>query len=67
MILTESATLNYSDVFYSFFTNNDSICHDKAKYHYLVYVYSGEMLLVKNGKEISIRSGQCVFIVETIV
>lgn len=62
MILTESATLNYSDVFYSFFTNNDSICHDKAKYHYLVYVYSGEMLLVENGKETSIRSGQCVFI-----
>lgn len=62
MILTESATLNYSDVFYSFFTNNDSICHDKAVSHYLVYVYSGEMLLVENGKEISIRSGQCVFI-----
>lgn len=62
MILTESATLNYSDVFYSLFTNNDSICHDKAKHHYLVYVYSGEMLLVEKGKEISIRSGQCVFI-----
>ncbi|MCD7972865.1 MAG: AraC family transcriptional regulator [Candidatus Azobacteroides sp.] len=62
MILTESATLNYSDVFYSFFTNNDSICHDKAKFHYLVYVYSGEMLLVENGKEISVRSGQCIFI-----
>lgn len=62
MILTDSATLNYSDVFYSFFANQDSICHDKAKFHYLVYVYSGEMLLVENGKEISIRSGQCVFI-----
>lgn len=62
MILTESATLNYSDVFYSFFTNNDSICHDKAKFHYLVYVYSGEMLLEENGKEVSVRAGQCVFI-----
>lgn len=54
MILTESATMNYSDVFYSFFTSNVSICHDKAKCHYLVYVYSGEMLLEENGKEISI-------------
>ncbi len=62
MILTESATLNYSDVFYSFFTKNDSICHDKAVSHYLVYIYSGEMLLVENGKEISIRAGECVFI-----
>lgn len=62
MTLPESATLNYSDVFYSFFTNNDSICHDKAKYHYLVYVYSGEMLLEENGKEISVRGGECVFI-----
>lgn len=62
MTLTKSATLNYSDIFYSFFTNNDSICHDKAKYHYLVYVYSGEMILEEDSKEISIRSGQCVFI-----
>lgn len=62
MLLTESATLNYSDVFYSFFTHNDSICHDKAVSHYLVYIYSGEMLLVENGKEISIRAGECVFI-----
>lgn len=62
MPLTESATLNYSDVFYSFFTKNDSICHDKAKYHYLVYIYSGEMLLGENNKEISVRGGECVFI-----
>lgn len=62
MALTESTTLNYSDVFYSFFTRNDSICHDKAKFHYLVYVYSGEMLLGENDKEISVRGGECVFI-----
>jgi len=62
MSLTESTTLNYSDVFYSFFTKNDSICHDKAVSHYLVYLYSGEMLLVENGKEISVRGGDCVFI-----
>lgn len=62
MTLTESATLNYSDVFYSFFTNNDSICHDKAKFHYLVYVYSGEMLIEEHGKEFSVRAGQCIFI-----
>lgn len=30
MTFVESATLNYSDVFYSFFTKNDSICHNKA-------------------------------------
>lgn len=62
MLLTESATLNYSDVFYSFFTKNDSICHDKAVSHYLVYIYSGEMLLIENDKEISVRAGECVFI-----
>lgn len=60
--LRESATLNYSDVFYSFFTKNDSICHDKAVSHYLVYIYSGEMLLTENGKEISVRAGECIFI-----
>lgn len=60
--LTESVTLNYSDVFYSFFTKNDSICHDKAVAHYLVYIYSGEMLFTENGKEISIRAGECIFV-----
>lgn len=60
--LTESATLNYSDVFYSFFTKNDSICHDKAVAHHLIYVYSGEMLFTENGKEISIRAGECIFV-----
>lgn len=62
MSFAESATLNYSDVFYSFFTKNDSICHNKAKYHYLVYVYSGEMLLREKDKEISVRGGECLFI-----
>lgn len=62
MAITESCTLNYSDVFYSFFTANDSICHDKAVSHFLVYVYSGEMLLEENGQEISVRAGECIFI-----
>lgn len=62
MVFSESATLNYSDVFYSFFTKNDSICHDKAKFHYLVYLYSGEMLLGEKGKEMSVRGGECLFI-----
>lgn len=62
MAFAESTTLNYSDVFYSFFTKNDSICHDKAKFHYLVYVYSGEMLLEENDKEIPVRGGECLFI-----
>jgi len=62
MAITDTVTLNYSDVFYSFFTNDDSICHDKAVSHYLVYVYSGEMFLEVKGKEFSIRSRECIFI-----
>jgi len=62
MAITETTVLNYSDVFYSFFANNDYICHDKAVSHFLVYVYSGEMLLVENGNDISVRSGECIFV-----
>lgn len=62
MKIVKTATLNYSNVFYSFFTNNDSICHDKAVSHFLVYIYSGEMLLVEKGREISVKAGECVFI-----
>jgi hypothetical protein len=46
MTFSGSATLNYSDVFYSFFTKNDYTCHDRAESHFLTYLYSGEMLLV---------------------
>ena len=62
MAFSESCTLNYSDVFYSFFSKEDYVCIDKAVSHYFVYVYSGEMLLNDNGREIQVTGGQCVFI-----
>jgi len=62
MTISETKTLNYSDVFYSYFANNDSICHDKAVSHFLVYIYSGEMFLEEGGNEISVRAGECIFI-----
>jgi len=62
MSLAKSATLNYLNVFYSFFINNDSICHDKVINHYLVYVYSGEMILKEDNKEIIVSGGECIFI-----
>lgn len=62
MAFSESCTLNYSDVFYSFFAKEDYVCLDKAVSHYFVYIYSGEMLLNENGREILVSGGQCVFI-----
>jgi AraC-like DNA-binding protein len=62
MTFSASSTLNYSDVFYSFFTRDDYVCHDRAEAHFLTHLYSGEMLIVERGNEIAVRKGECAFI-----
>jgi len=54
--------LNYSDIFYSFFSEEDVICHDKADIHFLMYVCSGEMTAEENERIFSVKAGECVFV-----
>lgn len=58
----ESITFNYSDIFFSNYFNNDTKCTHMAKNHYLVYVYSGEVLVEEGNRKTEIRKGECAFI-----
>lgn len=58
----ESITFKYSDIFFSHYFNNDTKCTHMAKNHYLVYVYSGEVLVEEGDHRITIGKGECAFI-----
>ncbi len=58
----ESLRFKYSDIFFSYFFNNESSCAHMARNHAMVYIYSGEMLLEEGNKKTVIRKGESVFI-----
>lgn len=58
----ESITFNYSDVFFSHYFDNDTKCTHMAKNHYLVYIYSGELLIEEGETRTTVHKGECVFI-----
>lgn len=60
--ITESLRINYSDIFFSCYFNNEVSCHKKIEDHTLVYVYAGELLVDENDKKTKIHGGECVFI-----
>lgn len=55
-------SMNYSDIWYSYFNNEESKCHDKAVVHFMMYVISGEVTAEENGKVHSVKAGQCIFV-----
>lgn len=57
-----SLTFNYSDVFFSYYFNNDQTCAHMVKDHMLVYVYSGELLVTDGCREMNICSCECAFL-----
>jgi len=58
----QSVIFTYSDIFFSYYFNNDTFCSHSQPNHALSYVYSGEMVLTEGDKELSVRKGECVFI-----
>ena len=54
--------MNYSDILYTFFSDKDSMCHDKAEFHFMMYVVSGKVVVTEGSKEYVVRKGECVFI-----
>lgn len=62
METSESLKFHYSDIFFSYYINNEIICHKKIEDHTLVYVYAGELLVEGNNKTTKIHGGECVFL-----
>lgn len=58
----ETKRFNYGDVFFSFYSVNDTVCTKMVRDHMLVYVYSGEYLIEEGDTKISIRKGEAVFL-----
>lgn len=55
-------TLDYSGIFLSCYSNNNTSCIHATKDHTLVYLYSGEQIIEDGGQRTIIRPGECVFI-----
>jgi AraC family transcriptional regulator, exoenzyme S synthesis regulatory protein ExsA len=58
----ESLKFNYSNVFFSYYFNNDRSCTQMIENHTLVYIYSGELLVEELDKKTIIHGRECVFL-----
>lgn len=59
---SQPKVFNYSNVFFSCYTNNERGCATSVQNHLLVYVCSGEMLLQEGAATVKIHKGECVFV-----
>lgn len=55
-------TVNYSDIFFSYYFSKESKCNRMIRDHYLIYIFSGEYHIEYKGKRTVIKPGQCVFL-----
>ncbi|MCC8146246.1 MAG: AraC family transcriptional regulator [Bacteroidales bacterium] len=55
-------TLNYSGIFLSCFSNDNTSCVHATKDHTLLYLYSGEQIIEENRQQTVISPGECAFI-----
>lgn len=61
-IPAETTIFNYSDIIFSFIVNGETICTHQAASHLLIYVYSGQMTIKEQDKQIVAGAGECVFV-----
>lgn len=57
-----SLSFNYSDVFFSYLFNNSRKCTETIREHTLIYVYSGQIVVLEENKTTTIHAGQSVFL-----
>lgn len=55
-------TLNYSNIFLSCFSNNNTSCIHTNKDHCLTYLYSGQYVIEEGEKQTVLLPGECAFI-----
>ncbi|CVK16476.1 AraC-type DNA-binding protein [Apibacter mensalis] len=58
----EALIFAYSDIFFSYYLNTESVCTKMVRNHSLVYIYSGEYILEENGVQTAIGAGECIFL-----
>lgn len=60
--VSKSLRFHYHDIFFSYYSEDEISCAKMIREHMLVYLYSGELVLEKEGKVEKIGKGECVFI-----
>ena len=55
-------TIEYSGIFLSYFTNENTTCIPVTKEHYLTFVQSGELAFELEGKQTFVHASECVFL-----
>ena len=60
--LPEHISFNYSDVFFCYHSAKSRVFDKFMNFHYLIYIYSGEMLVTQDKKTTVVRKGECVFL-----
>lgn len=59
---SEYQVFNYSDIFFSHYSDDRQRCTKMVKDIYLVYIYSGEYILEEGKKKVVVNPGECVFL-----
>lgn len=60
--MIDRSVYNYKDIIYSCFQPEESLSEHCLPHHALIYVYSGEIKITDNGKDLNIRAGEYVFL-----
>lgn len=55
-------TISYSGIFLSCFSEYVTHCVHSKPEHVLVYLYSGEQVIIDRNKKITIKAGECAFV-----
>ncbi len=55
-------TISYSDIFLSCFSESGTHCVHSKPEHVLLYLYSGEQVIVDRNKKTTITAGECAFV-----
>lgn len=55
-------TISYSGIFLSCFSEYGTHCIHAKPEHVLIYLYSGEQVVIDRNKKITIKAGECAFI-----
>lgn len=59
---SNSLFFQYSNIFFSYYFENDTRCSKMVSSHSLTYVYGGEMIIEERGNKTVINKGECAFI-----
>lgn len=60
--MNPNSVYNYKDIIYSCFQREESLSEHCLPHHALIHVYSGELRIIDNGKENTVRAGEYIFL-----